>query len=123
MLVHGLRGDQLPDPASAEENLTDEELEVYGVDWEALQNERILRSAQQNGQSDTGSASWIRQVGPPSNLSEVPLFPPNTPSITDTSDFDTLMITWIAAQGQSATISTIWVYGLAIARTIYGSIF
>jgi hypothetical protein len=121
MLVHGLRGDHLSDPA--EENLTDEELEVYGVDWEALQNEHILRSAQQNGQSDTGSTSWIRQVGPPGNLNEVPLFPPNTPSITDTSDFDTLMVAWIAAQGQSATISTIWIYGLAIARTIYGNTF
>jgi len=28
MLVHGVRGDQLPD-----EDLTEEELEVYGVDW------------------------------------------------------------------------------------------
>ncbi|EPQ50124.1 hypothetical protein GLOTRDRAFT_67157, partial [Gloeophyllum trabeum ATCC 11539] len=29
MYVHGVRGDQLP-----EENLNEEELEVYGVDWE-----------------------------------------------------------------------------------------
>jgi len=55
MLVHGLRGDQLP--ASVEEHITSEELEVYGVDWEALQNKRVLESARQNGQSDTGETS------------------------------------------------------------------
>ena len=43
MLVHGLRGDQLPD--FVEPHMTDEELEVYGVDWEALQNDHILESA------------------------------------------------------------------------------
>jgi hypothetical protein len=42
MLVHGVRGDHV---YSEEDGLTDKELEVYGVDWEALQNERILQSA------------------------------------------------------------------------------
>ena len=43
MLVHGLRGDRLSD--STKEDMADEELEVYGVDWEGLQNDRILESA------------------------------------------------------------------------------
>ena len=49
MLVHGLRGGHLY--GTNEEIMTDEELEVYGVDWEALQNDCILESAQQNGRS------------------------------------------------------------------------
>jgi hypothetical protein len=32
MLVHGVRGDQVPQ----HDNLTEEEIEVYGVDWAAL---------------------------------------------------------------------------------------
>ena len=37
ILVHGLHGDGLPQ----DENLTDEELEVYGVDWAALRDVTI----------------------------------------------------------------------------------
>jgi len=37
MIVHGVRGDRLP-----EGELNEEELEVYGVDWEALRDEDLL---------------------------------------------------------------------------------
>ena len=121
MLVHGLRGDRLI--PETEENMTDEELEVYGVDWEALQNGRILESVRQNEQSDTDTTSWIGRTGPPNNLNEVPLFPPDAPTVNDVSAFDTSMATWLESQMGSATISSIWVYGLALARTIYGSSF
>jgi hypothetical protein len=36
MMVHGIGGDQQP------EDLTEEELEVYEVDWEALCDESLL---------------------------------------------------------------------------------
>ena len=39
MLVYGLHGNY-----SADMNITDKELEVYGVDWAALQNEQLLQS-------------------------------------------------------------------------------
>ncbi len=39
--------------------LTDEELEVYGVDWEALQDEQILQSAQESGQ---GIILWSSMI-------------------------------------------------------------
>ena len=48
MLVHGVRGDQLP-----EEELSEEELEVYGVDWEGLLDEWLLQSQRANNQ-------WVR---------------------------------------------------------------
>ena len=104
--------------------MTDEELEVYGVDWEALQNDRILESAQQNGRSDTNTTSWIGRVGPPDNLNEVSLSPPDAPSIVNSSAiFDATLTDWITAQGQNTSISSIWIYGLALAHTTYGNIF
>lgn len=121
MLVHGLRGSHLFDPN--EENMTDEELEVYGVDWEALQNDRILESARQNGRSDTNTTSWIGRVGPPDHLNEVSLFSPDAPSIDDSAIFDTTLTAWITAQGQNTSIPSIWNYGLALARTVYGNNF
>ena len=57
MLVHGLCDGHLS--GTNEEIMTDEELGVYGVDWEALQNDHILESAWQNGRSDTNTTSWI----------------------------------------------------------------
>ena len=48
MLVHGLHGNH---SYFDEENMTNKE-QVYGVDWEALQNDWILESMQQNGHSD-----------------------------------------------------------------------
>ena len=42
MIVHGIRGHQLP------VELSNEELEVYGVDWEALIDERLLQSQRNN---------------------------------------------------------------------------
>lgn len=121
MLVHGLRGSHLSSPN--EENMTDDELEVYGVDWEALQNVRILESARQNGRSDAGTTSWIGRIGPPDNLNEVSLFPPDAPFIDSSSIFDTTLAAWITAQGQNTGISSICIYGLALARTTYGNIF
>ncbi len=77
MLVHGIRGTRLPLPTTntADENLTAEELEVYGVDWEALRDDRLLQS-QEEGNADEGFTSWVGRQGPPQNLNEVRLDPP-----------------------------------------------
>jgi len=117
MLVHGLRGDY-PDTI-----MTDEELEVYGVDWAALQNEQLLESARQSGQQNTGSSSRIRQAGPPDNLNEVPLFPPDAPYADTHSDFDRRMMAWFAEEGCNSNISGIWNYGLGLAHVLYNDIF
>jgi hypothetical protein len=123
MLVHGFCGDH-PFSSPAEDSMTDEELEVYGVNWEALQNDRILDSVHQNNQSDINSTSWIRQTGPPENLNAVSLFPPDAPTIDNLSIFDTSMAAWLEGQiHDTATISSIWIYGLALAQTLYGNNF
>ncbi|KAJ7846578.1 hypothetical protein B0H14DRAFT_3086265 [Mycena olivaceomarginata] len=54
MYVNGVHSDQLP---PKEENLNEEELEVYGIDWQGLCN--------------NGSSSWVGRTGPPPDLSQV----------------------------------------------------
>jgi hypothetical protein len=73
MMVHGICGDQLP------EDLTEEELEVYRVDWEVLCDERLLQSQHVNNSDREGWSSWVGQTGPPENLNEVFVEPPVQP--------------------------------------------
>ena len=54
MLVHGIHGDQLP-----EDNLTEEEQEAYGVDWEGLHDKQLLTSQRANDPLSEGSDSWV----------------------------------------------------------------
>ncbi|KAJ6502998.1 hypothetical protein DFH09DRAFT_1252019 [Mycena vulgaris] len=74
LLVNGVRGNQLP----AEENLSEEELEVYGIDWAGLRDDTLLASQRENNPMSEGATSWIGRVGPPplSNLSSVVVEPP-----------------------------------------------
>ena len=55
MLVHGVWGDQLPD----EDELSAEELEVYGVDWEGLRDDGILQAQSLNNPVDEEGSSWV----------------------------------------------------------------
>ncbi|KAF5331773.1 hypothetical protein D9758_018551 [Tetrapyrgos nigripes] len=66
MFMHGFRGHDL--------NLNQAELEVYGVDWEALRSEGILRSQADNNPSqlhETGDSAFIEQTHLPTNLNFV----------------------------------------------------
>ena len=38
-MVYGVRGDSLP-----EEEMSNEDIEIYGVNWEALSDNQLLRS-------------------------------------------------------------------------------
>ncbi|KAF9470632.1 hypothetical protein BDN70DRAFT_982382 [Pholiota conissans] len=73
MLVHGVRGSDLTEAMSAEE------LEEYGIDWEGLQDDRLLHSLQMNNEAHEGATSWIGQPGPPEHLNEVLVDSPHAP--------------------------------------------
>lgn len=79
MLVHGVRGRAPPQEVGVMENLTDEELEVYGIDWEALRDEQLLTSRQDNNDRTEGWSTWIGE-GTPDNLNEIAVEPPPEPS-------------------------------------------
>ncbi|KAF8143071.1 hypothetical protein K438DRAFT_2110938 [Mycena galopus ATCC 62051] len=61
MYVNGVRGDQLP---QEEEDLGEDELEVYGIDWQGLRDDNILHSQAQNNSTTEGSSSWVGHTGP-----------------------------------------------------------
>ncbi|KAJ7705834.1 hypothetical protein B0H14DRAFT_3099686 [Mycena olivaceomarginata] len=65
MYVNGVRGDRLP---PEEENLNEEELEVYGIDWQGLRDNGVLQSQAQNNSMGEGSSSWVGRTGPPPDL-------------------------------------------------------
>jgi hypothetical protein len=53
MLVYGIWGFQLPENIP----MSNEELEVYGVDWEGLHDIHLLQSQQQNNDPQKGGLS------------------------------------------------------------------
>ncbi|KAI0055053.1 hypothetical protein BV25DRAFT_1766853, partial [Artomyces pyxidatus] len=72
MYVFGVRGSQL----APEEALSEEELEVYGVDWEGLMENSLLTSRTSNNQTDEGYTSWVGRAGPPEHLNTIEVDPP-----------------------------------------------
>ncbi|KAJ7589913.1 hypothetical protein C8J56DRAFT_1139619 [Mycena floridula] len=66
--IHGVRGHQL--------DMTDDELEVYGIDWEGLNLDRVRESQMANNPQGEDSTSWVGQTGPPAHLNEVLVEPP-----------------------------------------------
>jgi hypothetical protein len=118
MFVHGVRGDQLPDS-----DMTNEELEVFGVDWEALQDEHLLHSQQTNNSDVEGWTSWVGQVGPPANLSEVVVEPPTGPMhATEVQVLQANLEAWIGSPNDEDVVA-LWVHGLAFAHILYPNLF
>ena len=119
MLVHGVRGDQLPD----EEELSTEELEVYGVDWEGLGDDELLRARRQNNPVDEEGSSWVGRSGPPAHLNEVSVeSPPGDLTQHEISSLDNAVEGWYEFTDDSSRIS-LWVQGLSCARATRGDLF
>ncbi|KII87837.1 hypothetical protein PLICRDRAFT_112417 [Plicaturopsis crispa FD-325 SS-3] len=114
MLVHGVRGNQLP----SNDDLSQDELEVFGIDWEGLREERLLQSQQSNNPRGEGATSWIGRTGPPDDLSEVRVDPPSGP-LQDSLILDEIQLGMNGAMDVIAT----WTHGLAVARAMYGNDF
>jgi hypothetical protein len=118
MLVHGVRGDQLP-----EDDLPEEELEVYGVDWEGLHDEQLLNSQRANNPLSEGSDSWVGRVGPPDHLNEVSVNPPVGPLLLHEVDaLDQLLQQWMHSP-DDADIITLWTHALVYVRVINNNVF
>ena len=113
MLVHGIRGESL------EDMMNHEELEVYGIDWEALQDDSIRQSQLNNNGIQEGETSWIGNTGPPTDLNEVFVQSPNSPF--DTGDAERIIYhsaeQWIG-QADDDSVSLAWLHALAAARQI-----
>jgi hypothetical protein len=117
MIVHGVRGHQLP------EELSNEELEVYGIDWEALHEERILQSQRSNNSASEGGSSWIGQSGPPEHLNEVSVNPPST--VLEPPELSVLhdaLLPWLDSP-DDADIIALWTNALGLVRVTHNNLF
>ena len=120
MLVHGVRGDQLP-----EGELSEEELEVYGVDWEGLHDEQLLCSQRANNPIGEGWSSWVGRVGPPEHLNSVHVDPPvGSLQPHEVVALDETLRQWMERSvSDEAQIITLWTYGLTYVRILYNHLF
>jgi len=118
MMVHGVRGHQLP-----VDELNDEELEVYGVDWEALHDERLLESQRNNNPAHEGGSSWLGQSGPPEHLNEVTVDPPST--VLEHPELQVLqdtLLPWLNSPNNMDIIA-LWTNALGHVRATYSHLF
>ncbi len=113
MLVHGIRGESLTDM------MDHDELEAYGIDWEALQDDSIRQSQLDNNGIQEGETSWIGNIGPPTDLSEVVVQSPSSPF--DAEDAEQVIYhsaeQWLG-QADDDSVFNAWMHTLAAARQI-----
>lgn len=117
MLALGVRGDELGTLMS------EEELEIYGIDWDGLRDENLLQSHGLNNTSGEAATSWVGRTGPPPHLNEVRVEEPETPEYA--GDL-AAMISHNIGPINSNSIehhTQLWITGLACARVIAGNLF
>ncbi|KAJ7737974.1 hypothetical protein B0H16DRAFT_1664698 [Mycena metata] len=116
-LVHGARGHALVD------DISEEELEVYGVDWEGLHDDTLLHSQRENNAAEMGRTSWLRRVGPPEHLNEVPVESPEGPLHLDqVAALEAVIGQWRGLAANSDIIH-LWSIALAFCCTLNNTAF
>ena len=118
-MVHGVHGDQL-----LEEVITEEEMEVYGVDWEGLNHDRLLQSQRENNHIQEGLSSWIGQTGPPQHLNEVPVYTQSSDALTSEEllGFSDTVRPWYGLPDNKSKLIA-WSQGLGYARAVRNNAF
>ncbi|KAF8220746.1 hypothetical protein L208DRAFT_1331987, partial [Tricholoma matsutake] len=116
MFVHGMCGGPLPTPEVVP--LLEEELEVYGVDWEGLHNDGLLQSCTGNNVADEGSGSWVGCSRPPENLNEVHLDAPSGVFTQEEILAVDVALVPLAGAAEDVDVARLWVEGLALARAM-----
>lgn len=104
-------------------SLSEDELEVYGVDWEGLHEEALLNSQRSNNFTEDGWTSWVGRVGPPEHLNEVPVESPQGPfGPHELAVLDQAVAPW---RGLASDVDIVesWNNALACCRTLNGNVF
>ncbi|KAJ7574991.1 hypothetical protein C8J56DRAFT_1007785 [Mycena floridula] len=112
MLVHGIHG--------AELELTEEELEVFGIDWDSLNDDSVRQSQLQNNPQSEEASSWLGWTGPPENLNEILVESPETVFEDQHTDgLDAAVHEWMGRNNRHS-MAAAWSHGLAYACYVYG---
>ncbi|KAF9070670.1 hypothetical protein BDP27DRAFT_1220296 [Rhodocollybia butyracea] len=114
MLVRGIRGDAVDQYA-----MSDEELEVFGVDWEGLEDETLLRALRKNYEHEEGTSTWHGRHGPPPNLNEVHVDPPSSLLTADETQNLDDVLQHISRSSDQADVVHLWTTALAYVRTLH----
>ncbi|KAE9384545.1 hypothetical protein BT96DRAFT_842022 [Gymnopus androsaceus JB14] len=112
MLVYGLRGDSL------DEHLTDEELELFGVDWDAYYEDAVLRQLRSNYANESAS-SWLQRQGPPPELNRVVVTAPSAVLSQEQVDFLDSVVAEIPRSSSTNDVVTLWTQALVVARLLH----
>ena len=120
MYVNGVCGDQLP---AAEENFDEEELEIYGIDWQGLRDDGVLHSQAQNNSHAEGSSSWVGRTGPPPDLGHVTVQPPMGTLTEEEVDNLYNAFSHLIGRAEDTNIILLWTQALAHVRVLYPDIF
>lgn len=123
MLAHGVHGTNPILSQEQSEVLSQEELEVYGVDWEALRDDTLLESRQENNSPEEDSTSWIGRNGPPERLNEVPVEPPTGPFSSAEIQVLEATLGHLAGAVDDAAVGHLWREALIVARQMRPNLF
>ncbi|KAJ3964906.1 hypothetical protein EV361DRAFT_15798 [Lentinula raphanica] len=114
MLAKGLRGDPLDQFA-----MSNEELELFGVDWEGLRDETILQSLRQNYAHEQDSNTWLGQHGPPEQLNSVEVEPPPGSLTADEVKLMDEVLRPFARSCDEGDVVNLWRAALVYTRALY----
>ena len=113
-MVYGVRGDSLP-----EEEMSDEDIEIYSVDWEVLSDDRLLCSQVENNSTNEGLTSWISWTAPPQHLNEVSVYPPSSDELLGLAE---TVHPWYGLPDDENKF-LVWSHGLGYVKVLWGNIF
>jgi hypothetical protein len=119
MHAHGVRGSQTQTDAA----MSEDEMEVFGVDWEALRDDNIMDSREENNPIDEEFTSWLGRVGPPQNLNEVSVEPPTGPFSAAEMQVLEDALGHLAGAVTEVDVAALWTQGLAAARHLHRDLF
>lgn len=118
MLTNGVRGSDI-----LSDTMPEDELEVFGVDWEGLQDEQLLGSIYARNIQSENSDSWVGQVGPPPHMNEISVDAPQGPLTAPEVDVINNAVGEYIGQGDDDSVIVIWTTGLLMARLMRSDLF
>ncbi|KAE9400002.1 hypothetical protein BT96DRAFT_965476 [Gymnopus androsaceus JB14] len=105
------QGDMLQD------HLTNDELEAFGVDWDGLQDDTLLRQLRSNYVND-GNTSWFGGRGPPSELNSVAVNAPSAVLSSEQVNFLNYQVANMSRNSNATNVIALWTHALLVARQL-----
>ncbi|KAJ7499536.1 hypothetical protein FB451DRAFT_1162009 [Mycena latifolia] len=114
ILVHGVCGTDL-----LVDRMSPVELDVFSVNWEALHDETLLDSCQDNNPVDEGSTSWIGCWGSPDSLNKILVESPDGPFLHTELEILDASLLGLSGAVQDADVAHLWTEAFIVAgRTV-----